>query len=448
MRGLRDLLGLSGSVLVGQLAVIGFGVADTVMLGRFSTADDLATLALGQAIYITLFVSLSGVTQALLPTLGRAHGAGSAPAVGSAFRQGLWLCAGLSVPGIAALLWPQPLLAVTGQAHEAGVDRYLEILALGLPAALAFRAHAALGQAVSKPLLIAAAQIAGLLLKIVLNLAVLRPDLFGLRGHAGLGASGCATATVLTQWGLLLLAVWQHRRGGALARFEALRHWERPAWAMQAHLLRLGGPTGLSLLVEVSAFTLMALFIARLGNTVLAGHQIAANFATVLYMLPLSIAIATGSLVAQHLGAGQRAAARHTAWSGVGVAALLAAVVGILVWTGRATLIGWYTSDPAVRQVADRLFLFIALYQLADAVQSSCAFVLRSYHVAVLPGILYALALWGVGLGGGYLLGFDVLGISPASLRGAAGFWMGNTAGLALAASAFALLLWRVARRD
>ncbi len=448
MAALRQLLGLSGSVLIGQLAVIGFGVADTVMLGRFSTADSLAVLSLGQAIYITLFVALSGVTQALLPTLGRAHGAGSAADVGSTFRQGLWLCAGLSVPGIAALLWPQPLLALAGQAGVAGVERYLQILALGLPAALAFRAHAAFGQAVSRPLQIAVAQIAGLLLKIGLNLLVLRPDLFGLAGQPSLGATGCAITTVVTQWSLLALAAAQHLHGAAFKPFAALRRWERPSWPVQAHLLRLGGPTGLSLLVEVSAFTFIALFIARLGDVVLAAHQIAANFATVLYMLPLSVAIATSALVAQHLGAGRRAAARHTAWHGIGVAAALAVVVAVGVWTERSTIAGWYTSDAAVRRIAEHLLLFIALIQLADAVQVSCALVLRSYHVAILPGILYALALWGIGLWGGYVLAFNTLGISPAGLQGAAGFWMGNAAGLGLAASSLALLLWRVARRD
>ncbi|HOI68027.1 MAG TPA: MATE family efflux transporter, partial [Thiomonas arsenitoxydans] len=81
MRPLRNLFRLAVSVLIGQLAVIGFGVADTVMLGHFASTASLATLSIGQAIYITLFVSLSGVTQSLLPTLGRGFGAGQPGAV-------------------------------------------------------------------------------------------------------------------------------------------------------------------------------------------------------------------------------------------------------------------------------------------------------------------------------------------------------------------------------
>jgi MATE family multidrug resistance protein len=447
MRPLRDLLRLAMSVLIGQLAVIGFGVADTVMLGHYSTTANLATLSIGQAIYITLYVSLSGVTQSLLPTLGRGFGAGTPHVVGAGFRQGLWLAAGLCVVGMGVLLWPQPLLALTGQARDPMVDRYLTILAIGLPAALAFRVHAALSQAISKPLLTAALQIGGLLTKLALNALFLLPDQFGMHGMTPLGATGCAIATVLTQYGLLALALLQHRHSAALRPYAVFSRWDWPDWAAQAHLLRLGGPIGLSLLVEVSAFTFMALFIARLGDTVLAAHQITANFATVLYMLPLSISIATGSVVAQHLGAGDTRAARHTAWSGVGTAALLSVAIGLAVWLERGHIIGWYTSDPSVQAVAYHLFLFIALYQVFDAVQSSSAFVLRSYHIAVLPSVLYALSLWGIGLGGGYMLGFNTLGFTPPALQGAAGFWMGNTVGLAVAASCFAVLLWQVARK-
>lgn len=440
----RELLQLTGSVLVGQLAVIGFGVADTVMLGHWSTTADLATLSIGQAIYITVFVSLSGVTQALLPTLGRAFGAGDSQAVGAGVRQGLWLSAMLCVAGMAVLLWPQPLLVLSGQANDPAVRTYLALLALSLPAGLAYKVHGALCQAISRPLLTTSLQIGGLGAKLLLNFLFLLP---GLHGGNGWGAVGCAVATLLTQWALLGVALWQHRASRSLRHFGAFAQWSWPDWAAQRQLWRLGGPIGASLLVEVSSFTCMALFIARMGDTMLAGHQIAANFATVLYMLPLSVAIATGSVVAQHLGAQRGDAARHAAWSGIGLGMLLTGSMGLAVWAGRRTLAGWYTPDPAVQAVAIHLFLFIAAYQIFDGVQTCSAFILRAYHIATLPSIIYALALWGVGLAGGYVLAFNVLGVSPPALRGAAGFWMGNTAGLFLTATSLALLLRRVARK-
>ena len=441
-----SLLRLAAGVLVGQLAIIGFGVADTVMLGRYADTANLATLSLGQSIYVTMFVTLSGVTQALIPTFGRAYGAASPQLLSDAFRQGMWLAATLCALGLVVLVWPDPLLQLTGNSHDPSVDRYLQILALGLPAALFFRVHTALSQAIAKPLLVTLLQVAALLLKLALNAVFLLPANFGLHHLPALGSTGCAIATVVTQWLLVGIAILQHQRSRTLRPYKALRHWEWPDWAQQRALWRLGGPIGLGLLVEVSAFTFMALFIARLGDTQLAAHQIAANFATVLYMLPLSVSIAAASLVAQQLGAGHVSAARQAAWGGVGAAALLSAGMGAMVWLERMRIIAWYTPDPGVQAVASHLFVFIASYQVFDAVQACSAFVLRSYHIASLPSVLYAFSLWGVGLGGGYVLAFNTLGIHAPGFQGAAGFWMGNSSGLALAAGSLAWLLWRVTR--
>ncbi len=442
-----SLLRLAAGVLIGQLAIIGFGVADTVMLGRYADTANLATLSLGQSIYVTMFVALSGVTQALIPAFGRAYGADSPQLLSDAFRQGIWLAVMLCMLGLVVLVWPAPLLQLTGNRHDPSVDLYLRILALGLPAALFFRVHTALSQAIAKPLLVTLLQVAALLLKVALNALFLLPAYFGVHHIPALGSAGCAMATVVTQWLLVGIAILQHQRGRTLRSYKALRRWEWPNWAQQRALWRLGGPIGLGLLVEVSAFTCMALFIARLGDTQLAGHQIAANFATVMYMVPLSVSIAAASLVAQQLGAGHVRAARHAAWGGVGAATVLSASAGAMVWLERMRIIAWYTPDPGVQIVASHLFVFIASYQIFDAVQACSAFVLRSYHIASLPSALYAFSLWGVGLGGGYVLAFNTLGIHAPAFQGAAGFWMGNSAGLALAAASLAWLLWRVTRR-
>ena len=210
--------------------------------------------------------------------------------------------------------------------------------------------------------------------------------------------------------------------------------------------MRLGAPIGLSLLIEVSAFTLMALFIARLGDTVLAGHQITANFGTVLYMLPLSISIAAGAVVAQHLGAGHAVAARRAGALAIGLSATLSAALGLAVWLLRAPIVALYTHDAAVAAVAQHLFLFIAFAQLFDAVQVTSAFVLRAYHIAVIPTLLYGVMLWGVGLAGGYALAFDTTGLTPRWLQGAAGFWFGNSTGLSLAALGLLLLFAKASR--
>jgi len=443
----RRVASLAWPILVGQLAVIANGVIDTVMTARYS-ATDLAALGLGASIYVSFFVGLSGVMQALSPVIGQLYGARKPEAIGDEVRQGIWLALFLSVIGCLLLYFPQVLLdiAKAPPALEDRVREYLRLLAPALPATLGFRIYASLNNATSRPRRVMLIQVAGLLAKIPLNALFI----FGAAdtlGMPALGTPGCAIATTIAAW-LAVAAAWMTvRRGEHYRQFNLFGHGlGRPVWRAQAELLKLGVPMGLSYLIEVTAFTFMALFIARLGNETLAAHQITANFGTVLYMLPLSIANATGTLVAQEIGAGRLAAARHAGKAGVRLGAMLAVALGVLVWLSREAIIGAYTPDASVAAAAMPLFFFIAFYQLFDSWQVGTAYVLRAYKVATVPTMMYAIALWGMGLGGGYLMGFNVLGGTPPLLQGAAGFWLGNSLSLALVGIALVWYLKRVQR--
>lgn len=447
MTSAMSLLRLAGSVLIGQLALIGFGVADTVMLGHDSAAS-LSVLAVAQAVFIPLSLALSGVMQALIPHIGQHFGAGRTLEIGRTFRQGLWLALGLTALGLLPLLHPQTLLTVAGLGQDRDVLQYLAWLAVALPATLLFRAYSATNQGLSRPWAAARLQLLALAVKIGLNTLLINGFQYGSLHIAAQGAAGCAAATALVSWMLLGLSWLDLKASPALHPYAMLAHWERPDRRTLLALLRLGLPIGLSLLIEVSAFTLMALFIARMGDTVLAGHQITANFGTVLYMLPLSISIASGAVVAQHLGAGHARAARRAGAMAIGLSATLSAALGSAVWLLRTPIVGLYTDNAAVASVAQHLFLFIAFAQLFDAVQVTTAFVLRAYHIAVVPTVVYGIMLWGVGLAGGYALAFNSMGLTPQWLQGAAGFWFGNSTGLALAAAGLLMLFARVSRQS
>ncbi len=435
---------LAWPILIGQLAVIANGVIDTMMTARYS-ATDLAALGLGASVYISIFVGLSGVMQALSPTIGQLYGARKLDAIGFEVRQGVWLTLFLSCLGALALCFPQPLLSIAQAPAELNdkVEQYLRLLALALPATLGFRVYASLNTAISRPRRVMAIQLGALLLKVPLNAWFI----FGGLGLPAFGSPGCAMATAVTAWIALLAGAWLLRHDDFYAHFHIFGSGlGKPVWAAQAALLRLGVPMGLSYLIEVTAFAFMALFIARLGNHAMAAHQITANFGTVLYMLPLSIASATGTVVAQEIGAGRWSSARLAGDAGVRLGVLLAVLLGIAVWLTRAQIIGVYTPDASVAAAAMPLFFFIAFYQLFDALQIGTAFVLRAYKIATIPTLMYAIALWGVGLSGGYLMGFDVLGGTPPSLQGAAGFWLGNSVSLALVGVALLWYLRRVQR--
>ena len=438
------LLKLAGPLLVGQLAVIAFGVLDTAMTARYS-ADDLAALAIASAIFISVYVGLTGVVSALAPIAGQLFGAKRYDEIGEEVRQAIWLSVLLSLIG-ALVLWNADLILDISQVSpeiHAKASLYMHILVLGLPASMAMRVLIALHNAVSRPTIITVVQLLGLAAKFPLNYLFI----YGAFGIEGMGGPGCAVATVIINWLWLLITLWIVLADGFYKPFALFARFSKPDFHRIGVILRLGMPIGFSYLIEVTSFTFMSLFIARLGTEALAGHQIVANIGTVIYMVPLSLSIATMTLVSQSIGANQQSRAEQIGWSSVFFTTTSCAVIGLTAWFFRTELLNLYDPPEEVKQFAIPLFLFIAFYQIFDALQVSAAFILRAYRIAFWPMLIYAISLWGVGLGGGYLLGFNVTGNVPLALQGASGFWAANSISLGVAAVFLLYLFKRTAVR-
>jgi multidrug resistance protein, MATE family len=434
----RRLLPLAWPVFIGQLAVMLFSTVDTVMLGRVGAAD-LAALAVGSAAFVTVFVGFMGIVLAVGPIAGRQFGAGELPAAGHSFVQAQWLALLLALPGSLLLWWPAPFIALAQlePAQAARVQAYTQPQALALPFALMFTAFRGFAQAISKPRAVMALQVAGLALKIPLNALLI----FGWGPVPALGVGGAAWASGTVFLLQLLAAQWLIRHDPAYAPFRIPHVWDaRPEGPTQRALLKLGLPMGGSILVEVTGFTFMAFFIARLGETPVAGHQIAVNLVSMMFMLALAQATAAGTLVAQHIGAREfdtaRTIGRHALW----LCLLIAGGVGALVALLREPIVQLYTSNAAAAAAALPLLVWLWFFHLADALQTVAAYVLRAWHVATLPMVVYVIALWGVGIGLGFWLAF------PQG-QGALGFWRAATFGLVIAAALLIVLVLWVDRR-
>ena len=451
--GARRLFPLAWPVFLGQIAVLAFSTADTVMIARTS-ATDLAALAIGSAAYISVFVGLMGVVLAIGPIAGQLFGAGKLRETGHEAHQAMWLALALSVVGCALLLFPQPFLSLARADGEVAdkARSYLTGLAFALPPALVFTACRGFNIAVSRPKAVMALQLGALMLKVPLNAVFI----FGARLATPLGAlqiqpqgtPGCAIATAIVMSVQLVAMLILMRRDPFYARFGLGSRWSRPRRASLSALIGLGVPMGLSILIEVTGFTFMAFFISRIGATAVAGHQIAVNMVSMMFMLPLAIANASSTLVAQRVGAGDAADARHVGWAGLEIGVLIATVLGGVVYVFRSELVGLYTTDAVIVGAAVPLLAWAGLFHIADAAQTISAFVLRAYRIATVPLVIYGLAIWVVGLGGGYAVAFDLFGISPSALLGAQGFWSMATLGVALAAVGMTSFLAWVLRRE
>ena len=432
---------LAWPVLVGQIAVLMFATVDTVLVARHSAAD-LAAYAVGGAAYITIFIGLMGVVMAVSPIVGQLFGAKRYAAAGDQLHQAVWLALGLTVIGSTLLVFPAPFLALAQATPEvaAKVRSFLLALAVALPAGLLFAAYRGFNIAVSRPKAVMALQLGGLAVKVPLSALLV----YGAGPVPSLGVTGCGIATAVALWCQVAVAWQVMKRDRFYDPFALLGHGLRaPNRAALLAQVRLGVPMGASILVEVTGFAFMAFFISRISATAVAGHQIAANLVSLLFMVPLSLANASSTLVAQSIGAGDLRDARRMGWHSMQFVALIALLLGGAVFVGREAIVRLYTGNAVIVAAALPLLAWVGLFHFVDAMQIAASFVLRAWRIASVPLLIYAGSIWGIGLGGGYVLAFNVGGAVPAALHGARGYWIASTAGLAAAALGLTLfLLW------
>ena len=336
-----------------------------------------------------------GIVLAVGPIAGQLYGAGKLRESGHEAQQAMWLALALAVPGCLLLLLPEPFLALARSepAVAAKVRHYLHGLAFALPPALVFTAYRGFNVAVSRPKAVMALQLGALALKVPVNAVLVfgidAPTPFGALHLPALGVAGCGIATAIVMWCQLGAA-----RRAACA---AIRFYRRfglgrgmtiaaPSAASLAALLRLGVPMGLAVMVEVTGFTFMAFFVSRIGATAVAGHQIAVNMVSMMFMLPLAIANATSTLVAQQRRRRRRAPMRA---GSAGPASRSASAsppsLGGAVYLLREQVVGLYTANPVIVAAALPLLAWVALFHVADAAQTVAAFVLRAYRIATVP---------------------------------------------------------------
>ncbi|MEP6608643.1 MAG: MATE family efflux transporter [Burkholderiaceae bacterium] len=437
----RAFVQLAWPLLIANLAVVGNGTIDTIMAGRLSAAD-LAAVAVGSAIYISAYIGLMGVLQALTPIAGHHFGAHRWRAIGDDLQQALWLSLFLALLGLPFVLATDTWLQFSQVYPQVAsiATNYLHAIAFGLPAALASRVFVSLNAAVSRPEVTMIINVLALALKVPLNALFMS----GAGPIPAMGGAGAGVATAVLAWVMLALSLGVWRFDPFFRRF----HGERiltPHWESQLKLLKLGVPIGVSMLFEVTSFTLMAVLIARLGTAAVAGHQIVANLAAILFMVPLALGISTSVLVAQSLGAGAARVARTAALRGIRLAMSIALVAAALLWLLRDSIVALYTTDAVVASVAISLIGWAAAFHVFDACQGVCAFALRGYKNALWPMVIYGVSLWGIGLLGGFWIGLHETPFGPA--RGPLGFSQAATVALGITGFALAWLATTVSNQ-
>jgi multidrug resistance protein, MATE family len=433
----RAIAALGGPLLGNNLSISGMSFADTVMAGQLG-ARDLAGLAIGVAYYhLFLFIGF-GLLMSVSPSVAHAYGADDVSGVARYARQSWWLALGLCVLLIAGLLQADSVLPAVGIAPEILpiAVGYVHAITFGVPGMLAFFSlrYTSEGLGRTKPIMYIG--FLGLACNVLGNWVFM----YGKFGMPQLGAIGCGVATAISLWIMFFAMLIHMRTHRAYRPFEFFARFEKPEPRVLRELARIGAPIAGSVLAEGGLFVTAALMMGAMGATIASGHQIALNYASFMFMIPLAISSATTIHVGHTLGRGDLAGARAAGALGIVMCAMVMFVSAIAILLFNDQIAALYTRDAPVRELAATLLLMAALFQLSDGVQVGAAGALRGFKDTAIPMALCVVSYWFVGFTLAYTFGVLRAG-------GPVHVWIGLTVGLTVSAVLLVSRYRFVARR-
>lgn len=424
-------------LVMGQLSSMMMNVIDTVLAGRHSALTQ-AAVAIGTAVWSVAILIVIGVLMAIPPTVAQLDGAGRRGEIGAVFRQAVWLALIMGCALAVFVANADWLLALANVAEDVRPQAraFLRGVAAGAPALALFFCFRYLSEGVSltKPTMVIG--LGGLVLLLPLGYALM----FGRFGAPELGAMGLGIATATTLWVQAIAYALTLRYGRGYADLDLFARFDWPRWAPIADLLKIGLPMGFSIFMEGSLFVATALIIGSLGTLQTAAHQVAINLASVTFMIPLGVAMATTVRVGNAVGRGDP---RGVAWAGGAGYAITCGtqlVSALVLLFGAGAIASVWTKDAAVAALAAQLMVLAAAFQFSDGIQAASAGALRGLKDTRLPAIITVLSYWGLGMPLGYWMGI-VQG------QGAHGMWYGLILGLSAAALMLTIRFVILARR-
>ena len=428
IKELKKIAGLAWPLLIAQITQTMMGVADTIMSGRYS-AEDMAAVAIGYSITMPVLFFIQGLIFALPPIISRLQGARQDGSVAEATQQTLWLVLPISVfialcypfiPGLFGLFgMDQTLATITSE--------YVGYLILSTPIFCAYQVlrNFCEGLSNTRPTMII------MLLGLIINIPANYVLIYGKWGFPEMGGAGCGLATALVFLTMFIATLIYVAVSQKLKPYKLLSVAYSPDLKQMKDILRLGFPIAMTILFEVTLFGVVALLLSPMGANVVAAHQIALNFSSLMFMLPLSIGMATSIRVGYLIGENKTAESKHAVMGALILGMCTATITATLTVLGKTIIATLYTTDLVVINIAASLMFLAALFQFSDAIQVISAGALRGYKDTKAMFYITFIAYWLIGLPIGYLLArTDVL----VAQMGAAGFWIGFICGLTSAA--------------
>ncbi len=430
----KELFVLTIPILLTQIAQVSMGFVDASMSGHAGTID-LAAVALGSSFWMPIILFGQGLLMAIIPNVARIyHSRKHRKDVSNEIYQAIWLALFLSLILFGVIHAIIAILPSFGYEEKLTdmTRRYLAACSYGLPGYLVFSALRCGMDGMSNVRIAMNTALFGVLLNILGNYTFI----FGHFGFEPMGGVGSGVATAIVCYGLaitMFLQIYLQKNTRSI-----LLRFCKPDMQKLKHIVNVGLPNALALLCEVSMFCCVSILLAPLGAVAVASNQVALSFSGMIFMLPLSISMATSIRVGIRLGQDDKqlpiVASR---------AALTMCLIGAICSTTAILVLRHYipyifTKDVEVMAIASNILIYTAIYQIPDSVQVVVVGALRAYNDTKPILLINSAAYWIGGIPLGYVLARTNLITEPMA---AIGFWIAIDIFMALAAIALFLRL-------
>lgn len=412
-------------ILVTQVALYMMTFFDILMTGRYDTYH-LAGVTIGSSFWLPVYTGLAGILIGLTPIIAQYIGARLHAEVRPSVQQGLYVSVALAAIVFAIILFAvAPILEAMPLEAEVRIVAadYLTGMSFGLIPLFAYTVLRSFFDALGATRV----SMFIILLSAPINVFINYLLIYGNWGFPELGGAGAGYASALTYWLVFFISfsvAWKHKSFKDYALFNG---WEKISFKKWKVILFIGVPIGISIFVETSIFSAVTLMMSNYSTAVISAHQIALNFTSLLYMLPLSISMGATILVGQAVGAGQMRDAKQYSYLSVGLAIAFSSLSIAILLIFRAPIASLYTTDGQIIGLATQFFIYAALFQLSDAIQAPVQGALRGYKDVNMTFIMAIVSYWVLGLPIGYVM-------ATFTDLGPYGYWVGLIAGLTVGA--------------
>ncbi len=374
---LRRLLDVMIPILITQTAIMAMNFCDSAMSGH-AGAVHLAGTAIGGNLWMPVMAALNGILLGSMPIIAHLLGRGERQNIGKVVRHTMFLATVFSLLLLVfGVLFLDKILGTFGLEPEVHYIAKMYIAAIGV-GILPFFLSTALRA------LVDTSGYTGITMKIYLlalpvNAFLNYCFIFGEFGAPRLGGIGAGLATGITYWLEFFIFIWVVHKLPAFAPLRIFTDKFTIEGQQLKENLALGLPMGAAIFMEASIFGVIAVFIAKFGTIIIAAHQAAMSFSSLLYMVPLSFSMSLTIVVGVEAGARRFGEAVRYSLLGVACNLTIAVALTVFVLLDREFIARLYTSEPAIIEKTIGFLFYAMFFQVMDATAAPIQGILRGY---------------------------------------------------------------------